>query len=1060
VSGQTPMTIAAAVADADRASGVDAGVVHRHFVAIATGVYDDPAYYPLPVADEVSQLRAWVLDAGRLGDRVFTPAFPELADGPGEAAIRAAFHRPQRPWTERDASVVFVTGHGQVADDTHWLVLRDSEAGELPRTAFRTADLIRWLKYPNGIRHLLLIIDACFAGAIAKDTVRIDDSLPREWLILPSATKNGEATALALTTAIGQAVQNLHGGEGERYGTNRRYFRVSDFIDTVRRFLGEQSPGQELDPIYRGDLNAEHVCLPNPHYRIPDTVPTRPARHELALPRRDLEHHWTPRAVGAGDSQHASAAPRWLFTGRAALMRELIATARGDRDADSRVTLVTGGAGCGKSAVLARLVTLSDPDFAAAYPREIEAIPADLKPGVKTVLGAPGGGVDIAVVATAKYAHEVIGQLSDALGAARPDRADADLHSRIGALTTTVNALAAPVTVVVDALDEAEDPLGITRALAQLAQETTLRLLVGVRSPSGPDDRLAAAGPQGSLADQAEALLSARRLRVDEDPWWHQGDVWGYAESVLLHTPGSPYQGPGRHEQADQLAEVIAGRIGRTFLVARLAAAALTRRPGLADPADPAWLATLDEDVVGVFRADLIRAFPEGDARLAAVELLRAVAFAYGKGLPWGEIWPLVANAVADRHGKFGDRDIAWLLASPISAYLVTDVEDDTTAYRLFHDALRGALRTRWRDLVDNQMSHEPDETAVEARITKILRALLDDQDLKDAPRYLLRSLPGHAQAAGLIDELLADDAYLLHADLQRLLPAADSAVSAQGRRRARMLRLTPQAIPAGVAERAALFSVTEALEDLGTSYRQGHANAPYRARWARVKPRHERAFLTGHQGSVRGVCPVTVDGQPMLASASDDRTVGIWDPATGQQHAGFDGHQGSVTSVCPVTVAGQPMLASASDDRTVRIWNPATGQQHARFDGHQDSVTSVCPVTVAGQPMLASGDSGGTVRIWNPTADTLPYYEVQRPHAWFDGHQDWVWSVCPVTVAGQPMLASASSDRTVRIWNPTAGTSAIRAMTHYPALAVAEARRLLGIGLETGLLVIEVTLA
>ena len=48
------------------------GVVRRHFVAIATGEYDDPAYGPLPVAEEVSQLRAWVLDAGRLGDRAFT----------------------------------------------------------------------------------------------------------------------------------------------------------------------------------------------------------------------------------------------------------------------------------------------------------------------------------------------------------------------------------------------------------------------------------------------------------------------------------------------------------------------------------------------------------------------------------------------------------------------------------------------------------------------------------------------------------------------------------------------------------------------------------------------------------------------------------------------------------------------------------------------------------------------------------------------------------------------------------------------------------------------------
>ena len=97
----------------------------------------------------------------------------------------------------------------------------------------------------------------------------------------------------------------------------------------------------------------------------------------------------------------------------------------------------------------------------------------------------------------------------------------------------------------------------------------------------------------------------------------------------------------------------------------------------------------------------------------------------------------------------------------------------------------------------------------------------------KDAPEYLLRSLPGHAAAAGLVDDLLCDDAYLLHADLRRLIQVADGAGSAPGRRRAQLLRLTPRAIAAGPADRAALFSVTEALDDLGTSYRDGGWQAP-----------------------------------------------------------------------------------------------------------------------------------------------------------------------------------------------------------------------------------------
>ena len=87
--------------------------------------------------------------------------------------------------------------------------------------------------------------------------------------------------------------------------------------------------------------------------------------------------------------------------------------------------------------------------------------------------------------------------------------------------------------------------------------------------------------------------------------------------------------------------------------------------------------------------------------RERAVHLLRAVAFAYGRGLPWHKIWPLVANAVADdpeRH--YRDGDIAWLLNSRLGGYLVTGKEDDITVYRLSHDAMRIILRERWRDLL------------------------------------------------------------------------------------------------------------------------------------------------------------------------------------------------------------------------------------------------------------------------------------------------------------------------------------------------------------------------
>src|SRR5205807_990862 len=110
--------------------------------------YDDPNYPALPgVTTEVLELQAWLCDSGRLGGRAFRPPadLAQLAHDPTAEQIRAMLRQHLRPWTDADAAVVFITGHGQVADGSHWLVLRDSDSTDLATTALRTGDFISGL---------------------------------------------------------------------------------------------------------------------------------------------------------------------------------------------------------------------------------------------------------------------------------------------------------------------------------------------------------------------------------------------------------------------------------------------------------------------------------------------------------------------------------------------------------------------------------------------------------------------------------------------------------------------------------------------------------------------------------------------------------------------------------------------------------------------------------------------------------------------------------------------------------------------------------------------------
>ncbi|MFJ3877614.1 caspase family protein [Streptomyces sp. NPDC090077] len=887
-----------------------------------------------------------------------------------------------------DVVVLYFAGHGTVVErDRHYLLCWDTQDTALAGTALATEDLVRVL-CNSGLRHLLLILDTCSAGAGTADASGaalqtiiyrgVAEASAGLWF-LASARRKELAIDGAFVPVLAEAIQTTT----ERTGQRQQYLDLTELVKAVNEGFDEFGRGQRAE-LASALVTGLAPFLPNSGYRaeLPPSGTDLEVQGRVAA--KELAEHFGPRSRGVEFESEQGL----YFSGRVKVLAELAAWATAEQG-DGRGRVVTGVPGCGKSAVLGRIVALSDP----VYRARLDLNGAD--PG--TVV--PAGCVTAAVHARHKRLEEIVERIASALGT------EADGVAALLQELTRRGRQGTPLVIVVDAVDEAGsdtaadagghgEPRRITRELLRpMAEIQGVRLLVGTRR-----ELVTALGPTFTCVD-----LDREEYQAGTE------DVSAYVARVLLAAEEPEVRTPyrDRPELARTVARGVAEKAAGVYLYARMTARTLRSDAEPVDTGRPGWEDNLPSEVGEAFD-DYLQRFGPDEPRVR--RMLLALAFSEGKGLPRGRVWTGLGSAISGV--PCSEEDVSWAL--DVAAAYIAEVTDDDrrSAYRLYHKALAEHLRA-----TAAQDAHDIQHAVVDALLGLVPQADAQQPDWFAAVPYVRQHLATHAVAAGRLAELMEDPGFLLASEPLTLLRGfaameGEGVPGVRGAYEQIAHRLTPDT-PLG--ERAADLQLSARrcqADRLADRVGELAVTRPWSTTWAWWSNSGAHRLLNGHDRPVTCVATGTLDGRPIAVTGSEDSTARVWDLTT-QRPIGEPLPVGIPVNALAIGELGDYSVAlTGGHDGTVRIWDLSAGQEYGEpLTGHTNRVLSIAIGEVCGRPLALTGSADGTARLWDLAERRQLGQELVV-------HRSAVHGVALGRLDGRPIALTGGDDKAVYVWD------------------------------------------